>query len=120
MPLSLRFLPFDVIATVTVTIIVMIFILVSLLLVLVLTTLLGLTICPKGLDTSGTLDPMLGVLPLQLRWLETVFHFPLQLNFMKGLLVCSKILLLLVDSRCCNAWVLLSPPIACRGTRPTV
>ena len=37
-----------------------------------------------------------------LRWLETVFHFPLQLNFMKGLLVCSKRLLLLVDSRCCN------------------
>ena len=37
-----------------------------------------------------------------LRWFETVFHFPLQLNFMKGLLVCSKRLLLLVDSRCCN------------------
>ena len=38
----------------------------------------------------------------QLRWFETVFHFQLQLNFMKGLLVCSKRLLLLVDSRCCN------------------
>ena len=37
-----------------------------------------------------------------LRWFETVFHFPFQLNFMKGLLVCSKRLLLLVDSRCCN------------------
>ena len=37
-----------------------------------------------------------------LRWFETVFHVPLQLNFMKGLLVCSKRLLLLVDSRCCN------------------
>ena len=39
---------------------------------------------------------------LVLRWFETVFHFPLQLNFMKGLLVCSKRLLLLVDSSCCN------------------
>ena len=38
----------------------------------------------------------------RLRWFETVFHFPFQLNFMKGLLVCSKRLLLLVDSRCCN------------------
>ena len=38
----------------------------------------------------------------KLRWFETVFHFPLQLNFMKGLLVCSKRLLLLVDSRCYN------------------
>ena len=37
-----------------------------------------------------------------LRWFETVFHFPFQLNFIKGLLVCSKRLLLLVDSRCCN------------------
>ena len=37
-----------------------------------------------------------------LRWFETVFHFPLQLNFTKGLLVCSKRLLLLVDSRWCN------------------
>ena len=37
-----------------------------------------------------------------LRWFETVFYFPFQLNFMKGLLVCSKRLLLLVDSRCCN------------------
>ena len=37
-----------------------------------------------------------------LRWFETVFHLPLHLNFMKGLLVCSKRLLLLVDSRCCN------------------
>ena len=39
---------------------------------------------------------------ISLRWFETVFHFPFQLNFMKGLLVCSKRLLLLVDSRCCN------------------
>ena len=38
----------------------------------------------------------------QLRWFETDFHFPFQLNFMKALLVCSKRLLLLVDSRCCN------------------
>ena len=38
----------------------------------------------------------------QFRWFETVFHFPFQLNFMKDLLVCSKRLLLLVDSRCCN------------------
>ena len=38
----------------------------------------------------------------RLRWFETVFHFPFQLNFMKGLFVCSKRLLLLVDSRCCN------------------
>ena len=37
-----------------------------------------------------------------LRWFETVFHFPFQLNFMKGLLICSKRLLLLVDSRCYN------------------
>ena len=37
-----------------------------------------------------------------LRWFETVFHFPLHLNFMKGLFVCSKRLLLLVDSRCYN------------------
>ena len=37
-----------------------------------------------------------------LRWFETVFHFPFQLNFMKGLLGFSKRLLLLVDSRCCN------------------
>ena len=37
-----------------------------------------------------------------LRWFETVFHFRFQLNFMKGLLVCSKRLLLLVDIRCCN------------------
>ena len=37
-----------------------------------------------------------------LRWFETVFYFPLQLNFMKGLLICSKRLLLVVDSRCCN------------------
>ena len=41
-------------------------------------------------------------LKFRLRWFETVFHFPFQLNFMKGLLVCSKRLLLLVDSRCCN------------------
>ena len=33
-----------------------------------------------------------------LRWFKTVFRFPFQLNFMKGLLVCSKRLLLLVDS----------------------
>ena len=33
-----------------------------------------------------------------LRWFETVFHFPFQLNFMKGLLVYNKRLLLLVDS----------------------
>ena len=39
---------------------------------------------------------------LQLRWFKTAFHFPFQLNFMKGLLVCSKRLLLLVDGRCCN------------------
>ena len=37
-----------------------------------------------------------------LRWFETIFHFPFQLNFMKGLLVCCKRLLLFVDSRCCN------------------
>ena len=30
------------------------------------------------------------------------FHFPFQLNFVKGFLVCRKKLLLLVDSRCCN------------------
>ena len=40
--------------------------------------------------------------PAILRWLETVFHFPFQLNFMKGLLVYNKRLLLLVDSWCCN------------------
>ena len=39
---------------------------------------------------------------ISLRWFETVFYFPLQLNFMKGLLICSKRLLLVVDSRCCN------------------
>ena len=39
---------------------------------------------------------------LHLRWFETVFYFPLQLNFMKDLLICSKRLLLVVDSRCCN------------------
>ena len=37
-----------------------------------------------------------------LSWFETFFHFPFQLNFMKGLLICSKRLLLLVDSRCYN------------------
>ena len=37
-----------------------------------------------------------------LRWFERVFHFPFHLNFMKGLLICSKRLLLLVDSRCYN------------------
>ena len=35
-----------------------------------------------------------------LRWFETVFHFPFQLNFMKGVHVCGKRLLLLVDGRC--------------------
>ena len=39
---------------------------------------------------------------MRLRWFETVFHFPFQLNFMKGLLICSRRLLLLVDRRCCN------------------
>ena len=39
---------------------------------------------------------------LTLRWFETVFHFPFQLNFMKGLLVYNKRLLLLVDSWCYN------------------
>ena len=38
----------------------------------------------------------------RLRWFETVLYFPLQLNFMKVLLICSKRLLLVVDSRCCN------------------
>ena len=38
------------------------------------------------------------ILLVRLRWFETVFHFPFQLNFMKGLLACSKRLLLLVDS----------------------
>ena len=37
-----------------------------------------------------------------LRWFKTVFHFPFQLNFIKGLLICSKRLLLVVDSRCYN------------------
>ena len=59
------------------------------------TTLLGL-IAPKGLDTNGTLDPMLGVHPLQLTDHNT------------------GISLLLSTS----AWVLLSPPIECREIRP--
>ena len=63
--------------------------------VFVLTTLLGL-IAPKGLDTNGTLGPMLGVHPLKL-----IDHN-------------TGISLLLLTS----AWVLLSPPIACRETRP--
>ena len=63
---------------------------------LFLTTLLGL-IAPKGLDTNGTLGPMLGVHPLQLTDHNT------------------GISLLLPRS----AWVLLSPSIACRETRPT-
>ena len=60
------------------------------------TTLLGL-IVPKGLDTNGTLGPMLGVHPLQLTDHNT------------------GISLLLSTS----AWVLLSPPIERRETRPT-
>ena len=59
------------------------------------TTLLGL-IAPKGLDTNGTLGPMLGVHPLQLTDHNT------------------GISLLLLTS----AWVLLSPPIEHRETRP--
>ena len=39
---------------------------------------------------------------MHLRWFETVFYFPFQLNFMNGLLVCCKRLLLLADSRCYN------------------
>ena len=38
-------------------------------------------------------------------WFKVVrnsFQFPFQLNFMKGLLVCSNRLLLLVDNRCYN------------------
>ena len=42
------------------------------------------------------------IVEFSLRWFETVFHFPFQLNFMKGLLVYNKRLLLLVDSWCCN------------------
>ena len=38
---------------------------------------------------------------MHLRWFETVFYFPFQLNFMKGLLICSKRLLLLLDSQLC-------------------
>ena len=38
----------------------------------------------------------------KLKWFETFFRFPFQLNFMKGFLVCRKGLLLLVDSRCYN------------------
>ena len=41
-------------------------------------------------------------LDIHLRWFETVFHFSFQLNFMKDSLVCSKKLLLLVDSWCYN------------------
>ena len=60
-----------------------------------LTTLLGL-IAPKGLDTNGTLGPMLGVDLLQLTDHNT------------------GISLLLSTS----AWVLLSPPTERRETRP--
>ena len=49
-----------------------------------------------------SLDQKEKLAKLCLRWFETVFHFPLQLNFMKGLLIYSRRLLLLVDSRCCN------------------
>ena len=59
-------------------------------------TLLGL-IAPKGLDTNGTLGPMVGVHPLQLTDHNTGIN------------------LLLLTS----VWVLLSPPIARRETRPT-
>ena len=66
--------------------------------------------CYRKYQSRVTLMSVLKVKILQnfkmhinyLRWLETVFQFPFQLNFMKGLLVCSKRLLLLVDSRCCN------------------
>ena len=64
-------------------------------LVSVSATLLGL-IAPKGLDTNGTLGPMLGVQPLQLTDHNT------------------SISLLLSTS----VWVLLSPPIEHRETRP--
>ena len=48
--------------------------------------------------------------PIKNKWLAPKIYcfkvvrnsFPFQLNFMKGLFVCSKRLLLLVDSRCCN------------------
>ena len=62
----------------------------------VLTTLLGL-IAPKGLDTNGTLGPMLGVHPLQLTDHNTGIN------------------LLLSTS----VWVLLSPLIERRETGPT-
>ena len=62
----------------------------------VLTTSFGL-IAPKRLDTNGTLGPMLGVHPLQLTDHNT------------------SISLLLSTS----AWVLLSPPIERRETKPT-
>ena len=55
------------------------------------------TYCPKGLDTNGTLGPMLGVHPLQLTDHNTDI----------SLLLSTK------------AWVLLSPPIERRETRPT-
>ena len=38
----------------------------------------------------------------RLRWFERVFRFSVQLIFMKGLLVCVKRLLQLVESRCYN------------------
>ena len=60
------------------------------------TTLLGL-IAPKGLDTNGTLGPMLGVHPLQL-----TDH-----NTGTSLLLSTSV------------WVLLIPPIERRETRPT-
>ena len=53
-------------------------------------------------SSARTRDGWPHILVASLRWFETVFHFPFQLNFMKGLLVCSKRLLLLVDSRGCN------------------
>ena len=57
---------------------------------------------PRRIDycgpSIGCIQPLVLDIKSKLRWLETVFHFPLQLNFMKGLLVCNKRLLLLVDS----------------------
>ena len=56
----------------------------------------------KIISVLGVSSRKVKIGKLYLRWFETVFHFPLQLNFMEGLLVCSKRLLLLVNSRCCN------------------
>ena len=53
-----------------------------------------------GYAGGGQFDPSL--IPSRVKVVRNSFHFLLQLNFMKGLLVCSKRLLLLVDSRCCN------------------